>query len=422
MKKFSARLLLTLLAGFPICGFSQIFQTDITVTNADSTTDHRRLTYHRAQNFFDDLSNNGFRRLFSIYNENSQVTANTLYNGVAVNVSFQHNSNTLVFNVPSLGITETFTERTRGQATTALENYLRNDTNGTASRIIEYQVRHTGTSQIAGNPTSLQGQTVSNNFDVAATAPTAPTDRTANAAVPPLFAVGVAGGMYTQGDQDVSIINVPLSYAVGVDSDDPRKKLLLNGQVNYVTIGQAESFQGGLGVAYSHPLSDNWSLIPGVSYGVIGSTDLASLGQLFSTSVASNFRHKIGDYTLSVLNMFGYYRTLPLNVAGIASSPDINNYVIKTGFFAERVLPFPIFGHHLNVKSIFTDTQFLGTRLFVEQYNEVGMQFNTVDKVKWLDTVTFGLADTVNMHAKYVFSIEDPNSFEGFDIGFSYAF
>jgi len=397
---------------------AQIFSTDTTIINPSGETATIKQNYDIAGDFFDDVSNSGFERLFPIYSFESVVTANTVYNGLPINIAFPvSNSTKLVFDIPELGISKTFIKGTRSQSTNALEHYLRNDVDGTASRIAQYQIGNTGTSQLAGNPASLQGQLVANNFDSAVRV-----SSPANAQANNRFAVGVGGGSYFQKGIDVDVINVPISQEFSIDSDNPGRKLLLNGQFNYVTIGEAASFQGGLGIGYAHPINDHWSIIPGVSYGVIGSVDLYSLGQIFSTSLASNYRFNIGDYTLSTTNMFGYYKTLPLNVSGAQSDPDISNYVVKNGFFVDKILPFTAFGHKLNIKGIFTDTEFFGSKVFVRQYNEVGFEIKTADSVKWLDTVTFGITDTLSINAKYVFSIENPNNFEGYEISTGYNF
>jgi hypothetical protein len=52
----------------------------------------------------------------------------------------------------------------------------------------------------------------------------------------------------------------------------------------------------------------------------------------------------------------------------------------------------------------------------------IGIEINTLEQVKWLDTVTFGMADALTLSAKYVFSIENPNRLEGYDIGIGYDF
>jgi len=380
-------------------------------------SDSFQRSYSIAQDFFDDLSNTGFMRLFPSYSNQSIVTSNNIYNGLHINLSFPVSDSTkLVFDIPKLGISKTFTKGTRSQSTNALEHYLRNDIDGIASKIARYQIGHTGTSPLAGNPTSLQGQLVAGNFNNAARLSLTTRPQ------PHRFAVGVGGGSYVQDGTDISIVNIPISQEINIDSDHPGRKLLLNGQFNYVTIDQAESFQGTLGLGYAHPINDNWSLIPNVSYGAIGTVDLYSLGQIISTSLSNNYRFNINDYTLSTVNMFGYYHSLPLNVSGVKSDPNISNYVLKNGFFVDKILPFTAFGHKLNAKGLFTDTQFFGSEVFIRQFNEVGFEINTVDKVKWLDTVSFGIVDTLRLSAKYVFSIENPDNFEGYELGLGYNF
>jgi hypothetical protein len=436
MKKLTASLLMS---AFPYCAFAGVFTADITVTNPDDgISQTKAFDFDQANNFFDQLKNKGFQREFQGYDSTWAVQANTIYQGVPINVSLQENSNNLILNIPNIGVTKVFDGSSRNDTTKALENYLRNDVDGTYSKIVEYQVASTPNSQLAGNPSSLQGQLLSNSFSNATnissttntsssrSSNTSSNHSTLSSANP--IVVGVAGGTYVQRSAagksvDVSIISVPISKAFSIDSDDPRKQLLVNGQFNYITVGQASSFQGSLGLGYKHPITDNWSLIPSVSYGAIGSQDLASLGQVFSASIASNYRFNVGEYDTTLVNLFGYYKTLPLSINGLISSdPNINNYVLKNGIMPSHILPFKVFSHDVKAKAIFTDTEFFGSTVFISQYNEVGMEFSTINKVDWLNKATFGLADSLSLSAKYVFSIQDPNRFEGYDIGLSYDF
>jgi len=426
MKKISSSLVLSIL---PFCAFANVFKTDITVTNPGDAPERRTFNFDAATDFFDQVSNSGFDRSFTSYTNKAEVIAKTLYNGVPINILMESNSTRLTLEIPDIGVKRVFTGATRSKSTKALEDYLRRDRDGTASKIERFRVGNTATSALAGNPTSLGGTLVSGNFNnfgaslpkSGASASSAAGGTKRSVSNNP-FAVGVGGGTYVQNNTDVSIISVPVSKAFAVDSSDSRKKLLVNGQFNYVTVGEASSFQGSFGLGYMHPINDNWYLVPSVSYGALGSVDLASLGQIFSTSLASNYEFKVSDYTLTAVNMFGYYKTLPLNVRSINSDPDIENYVLKNGIYVGRELPFQVFNHRLNVKGIFTDTEFFGSKVFTRQYNEVGIEINTLEKVKWLDTVTFGMADALTLSAKYVFSIENPNRLEGYDIGIGYDF
>lgn len=443
MKKITASLILSL---FPYCAYSGVFQADITVSNSPTDTSTKTFDFDNAENFFDQLTRNGIKNAFANYTDNSAVTSVTRYQGINIDIILPQGSSTndLILNIPELNFTKTFTGTNRSDTTTQMKNYLKNDTDGVYTNITKYQIANTPNSPVAGNPASLQGQIVGSTFNNAVNIPTTGVTtssssgtgntisgsgssssnnaNTAGSASPNPIIVGIGGGTYSQKGLEVSVLNIPISKAFGIDSDDPRKKLLVNGQFNYITVGQAASYQGSLGIGYMHPVTDNWYLIPAVNYGVIGSQDLASLGQMFSTSISSNYQFKLGSYDVGLVNMFGYYKTLPLNIAGVASSdPDINNYVFKNGIFPSKVVPF-LWGHDLLIKGIFTDTEFTGSKVFVRQYNEVGVEFSSVKKVKWLDKVSFGLADSLSLSGKYVFSIEDPNNFEGYEIGMGYNF
>jgi len=416
MKKITASLTLALM---PLCAFSEVFQTTITV-EGKGEIQTESFGFDVGQDLFNQFKSRVLDQSFSNYSDTrSTMAAVSSFRGLPFNTAFPELGSTkLTFDVPRLGIHETFQGATRTKSATALENYLRKNVDGSLTKITKELIATSPTEPLAGNPSSLQGQMVASDFKLgsAAASPGASSTRQSP------FAVGVGGGTYRQGGFDISVINVPVSKAFGVDSNDPRKQLLVNGQFNYVTIGEASSYQGGLGVGYRHPLSDNWYLTPSVSYGVIGSSDLVSLGQILSSSLTSDYQFNVNEYTYSVVNMFGFYKTLPLNVSDINSDPDISSYVLKNGFFVSKVLPFEVFDHKLKLKGFFTDTEFFGSKVFARQYNEIGFQIDTLGKVKWLDTATFGLADALSFSGKYIFSIENSNDLEGYDLGLSYDF
>jgi len=425
MKKLTAITALTL---FPYCAFASLFDATITVIDPDDKVFPPSKSYSldTANNFFDQIKEKGFSSTFEPFGYTNKwgVKIETVYQGVPINVTYNENSKALIMDIPSIGLTgKTFNGTSRNDSNKQLEKYLRNDIEGTYSKIIEKQVSDTGTSQVAGNPTSLQGQLVSSSFNNASNANNASTSTTSgggSSSNP--FMAGVGGGTYTQKGVNVSVISVPVSKGINIDSNDQRKKLLINGQFNYITVDQASSFQGTVGLGYMHPITDHWYLIPSINYGAIGSQDLASLGQIFSTSLSSKYDFDVADYHVDFVNMFGFYKTLPLSIGGVVSSdPTIENYVFKNGIFPSKIVPF-LFGHDVRVKGIFTDTEFTGTKVFVRQYNEVGIELSSVRDVEWLKKASFGLADSLSLSGKYVFSIEDPNNFEGYDIGISYDF
>ncbi len=420
MKKYAA---LIALMSLPVCVSAEIFETTITVNNIKKNIEETKtFGFDVGQDLFDQFKEKVLTNGFDNYSNSAYVTAQSNFRGLPFTTVFAENSTELTFRVDRLGILKTFKGATRTKSADMLERYLRRNIDGTLSKISKELIATSATDPLAGNVTSLQGQMVFSDFQRGCTSCAAGATRTASGVQVNPFLVGVGGGNYTQDGIDISVINVPISTSFNVDSNDPRKKLLVNGQFNYVAVGNAESYQGGLGIGYLHPINDHWSLTPGLSYGIIGSPDLVSAGQIFSASITSNYGVNVNDYSLSMANMFGYYKTLPLNVGDVDSDPDISNYVLKNGFFVGKNLPYDVLGHKLNLMGFFTDTEFFGSKVFSRQYNEIGFQIGTIEDVAWLKKVSFGMADKISFSAKYIFSIEDSNSLEGYDLGISYQF
>lgn len=428
MKKITATILLSLSAG-SVCADS-LFDALITVTNpkggASQTKDFQSDV---AKTFFADIKDKNIASSFSGYNDSWAVSSQDKFNGVAITGSFAAGSKVLKMNMPGIGVNNlTFAGYSRDNSVKLMETYIRNNTNGIYTKMLDYQIGHTGSSQVSGNPTSLVGLSVAGTFTDAVNLPIHGSTTASTSSAPhmaamgnPLF-VGVTGGTYTQGGHTpISVFNVPIRSSFGVDSNDPRKKVLINGQFSYITVNQASSYQGHFGVGYMHPINDNWYLIPNFSYGIIGSSDLATAGQILSTSLSSNYQFKFRGVDMGLVNMFAYYTSLPLTIGGLVNSnPNIDSYVFKNGIFPSKV--FNVYGHDVRIKGIFTDTEFTGSKVFIRQYNELGLEFSSVKPLKWLGTATKGFVDSLAFSAKYVFSIENPNNFEGYDLGLSYDF
>ena len=440
MKKITAIAMLSLM---PYGAFAQVFKAEITVFNPDHIDEPSRtktLRFNEATNFFDQLSTGGFKRAFGdYYNSKTLVEAKTNYRGLPMDIAFDPKTSNYTLSIDKIGIkNKSFKGISNKAASDKIERYFRHNEENVMGKVEKWLTGNSSATvvdPIVTGGLGGGGGIVTPSFDinpfpspstnqptVTTTAKPIGSTKSSGSQIGTGLAVGVGGGNYTRGGSDISIFSVPLSTSFEIDSSDPRKKLLLNGQFSYITLDQAETYQGSVGLGYMHPLTDNWYLIPSVNYGAVGSKDLATAGQLFSTSIASHYQHKLGEYTLSMINHFGFFKTLPLEVGNFSNDPDLSNYIIKNGFFVSRNLEQKIFGHTVNVKGIFTDTEFLGSKLFVRQYNEVGVELNTVDKVKWLNSLTFGMADSLTFSAKYVFSVEDSNKFSGYDIGIGYDF
>ena len=228
---------------------------------------------------------------------------------------------------------------------TGLVDYLKDS--DLANRLSRYLAARSPTSVLAGNPSSLQSSLAASAFDSGtdtgsggdsggdggdggtASGGGAAMAAAANHAFP----VGLQFGRYRQGGKDVNNHSLPLRYAY--EWADGRK-LNVGLPLSYVTVGDAKVYRIGLEVGYTLPMNDRWKLTPGIGYGLVGSKDLLSGAQIGSFSLTSLYtfdKSVVGgdNWSLSVGNMAGYYKTFPIKVADVKIDPDLKNQIVKNG-------------------------------------------------------------------------------------------
>jgi hypothetical protein len=146
----------------------------------------------------------------------------------------------MTLSIPQIGLNKVFDGGSRRGSGKQLERYLLHDSDGVRSNLEKWQGANTPNSPLFGNYTSLANQLLGSTFNTAASASNLnSTSGTRPTSASP-FIIGVSGGEYTQTASDgkstnISVFSAPVSYALNI-SDDPRKKLLINGQFNYITL------------------------------------------------------------------------------------------------------------------------------------------------------------------------------------------
>ena len=188
--------------------------------------------------------------------------------------------------------------------------------------------------------------------------------------------VGLAYGHMTQGGAAVDSITLPLGYSWRFERD-PRYVLAVDLPISYNKSNGATGAAVSLGVSLSIPLGDNWTVTPKISTGATGSLDLASAGALIGASVTSAYRFKAADFDFVLGNMVGVVKSIPLSFGQYSFDPKLTNGYTKNGVMVSRPLRL------MGVQSEFfaqaeaqfwvMDTRFVGSRLYDDSYQEVGL-------------------------------------------------
>lgn len=172
------------------------------------------------------------------------------------------------------------------------------------------------------------------------------------------------------GDYSTTGYVVPLSYTFKLDSD-PRRKIRIDLPLGYTDTDGAATYSAGLGFAYTHPLSDVWTLTPAVGAGATGSDDLGSAGGVASYSVTSAYTWRLGGFALSMGNAVGKYDALALKIGDIEAEADISNTVFTNGLLLTG--PNSLIARNLVMEFSLTDTRVTGDDVYLDTYDEVGV-------------------------------------------------
>jgi hypothetical protein len=185
----------------------------------------------------------------------------------------------------------------------------------------------------------------------------------------PAASASVELARYRRSGLDSTGVRVPFSYAFPPDPDRP---LSLDGEVYYTDTESAASYGISLGLAYSFRQSERWYLIPALNYGVSGSDDLGSVGQIVSVSLTSAaLLYDSPGASLWMGNAINHLRTLRSSIGSYSADPDLHNTAFVNGLVLTT--PLPALGRGTWIEYSFADTRYTGTDLYDSRYDELGV-------------------------------------------------
>ncbi|MEF3191896.1 MAG: hypothetical protein K6347_05030 [Campylobacterales bacterium] len=365
------------------------FQLDVTVTGVGSYSQG----FVSVEDAINGLDQKAIEQKLSRYDGTQPAHVNFNFRGLPILVAFPNpSSSTLVLNIPSIGVSETFQGATRDESANLLEDWFKKNGGDAVDRLMAKLAETTPNDPIAGNPNSLMAQSVANDFmtgffaqvadaTTSLSATTITPDATATLSktdtISPTTAtssnnmIGIMAqyGSFAMGGYDSKTYTLPISYTIRSDSN-PRKKLTISIPLGMVDIEQAKSYKAGLGLAATFPISDAWLLTPALGYGVTASIDLGSVGHMASGSLTSSYTWRVGSHKLSMGNMIGHYRTLAFSAGDYSFDPGISNTVFRNGLMWS--IPTGAIATNTSLELFVIDTQYTGTELYNMRYDEVG--------------------------------------------------
>lgn len=361
---------------------------------------------NQIQDILNTVDNNRMRQLFPAYQP--RVSAGEFHldvRGLPVNAAYVYNSTQLLFDVPSLGIAESFTGATREASRDLLDDYLRRN----GDTILRGLLRESAVDPVAGNPASAQSQMVTGDFDAAFDAiyDTSPPGSA--------FGVGLRFGSYGFDGHQQEVYTLPLAYTYTFTNHDV---LAVRLPLTYIEIEGATAYRGQLGLSYKKVLTSRWALTPAVGYGLVDSSDLGSLAQLASASLTSDLElYNNGRFSVSMGNLIGYYVTMPTRIGGQSVDYNLHNTITRDGLLLSVPLQKNYWGREFSVDVYVTGTWFFGDAVYSSHYQEVGI---TIGPRRSADKREPNLAShPFGIGLKYVFGQGD---IDGVELNFGYRF
>jgi len=333
-----------------------------------------------AEAFIDALKHTQLHNIFpGANNATDGISASGSFNTLLTKLAFAPSSTQLSFSIPELGINKSFNGSTRDESLEQFKDYLKNG--DVIGKIMNYQAKNSPFSPITGQggliPTTMSAD-FNDSFSGVATHIAAPAalakEASQNGKASNLVGMGLNYGSGKINDTNTKFLSLPLSYTFRNDID-PRRQLVLQLPITYSDIGGAKSIQAGFGVAYRLPMSDNWTLTPGIKYSVVGSEDLATVAGLYSATIGSAYVIPMTGFDIAIGNMLGIYKTGKFSSGDYSFNPSITTTGMRNGIMLLQ--PVTVQGTKMSLEYSFIDARYFGDKPFADNSQEVGITLGT---------------------------------------------
>jgi hypothetical protein len=354
------------------------------------------------------LNRRGLLSIAPNYTNRSSVNGTVDVRGLPVTFNTIPGTTALRISAPAAGFDRTFDAGSAAATQNLVESFLRgNEDRAGLEQLVQGIVATSTTDPVAGNPASLLGQSVINDYAIGTLVPGDDGGMSPRAA-----GWHFTGGFYAQHQDgraaDVTNYSLPLgvSYTFGVDGPE----VFLHVPLTISDVRDGTAYQGTGSVGVRLPVITGpdlrWALTPAVRWGAAGSWDEGSVGQTYGGSVTSDLRVAVGGFVVGIGNSVAHYRTEPLEYGDYRISYDLKNWSFRNGISISKPVA-EVAGQPLVVGASFIDTRMTGDDLAVDSWQEYGV------------SATFGSQVPVRVSASY---LDGERGYNGFRIGVALAF
>lgn len=321
--------------------------------------------------FVDSAKN--FKVSNAVYSDNAAALAIGRFNDVNVVLSYAPDSRTLNYNFVELGASGSFTGASRDLSEEQFVDYLKKG--DILGQVLRYQAMHSPSSALtgAGGLVPMLGSTdFATGFDTASKIASGGSEGSPNN----LIGVGLGYSTYNVdgGGEQVKTTSLPLSYTWR-SSGDARRQVVLSMPIMQAKTGDASAYNVGLGIAVRLPLTDHWTITPGLRYSAVASADRATLSTVASGSLMSTYVIPFKGMDLAIGNMIAQYQTGKFKSDDYSFDPDVKLKMTRNGLMAS--FPSTLLGASMAMELSLIDTRYLGNKPFVSDSQEVGVTFGT---------------------------------------------
>lgn len=311
----------------------------------------------------------------SSYVGDEAISTAARLNGLPATASFAEGEAKLVFDIPELGIHQTFVGATRVGSAQLLHDWLKNNPD-LRGQIVKYQSSHSPINPITGPGGVLSNAVATDfgaSFDEVATR-IATSQASAQAGVGSLIGVGMLLSRHDVAGLTVKTLSIPLSYTVRNDID-PRRQALLRGGLGVVDSAGSKSYSGRVAAGYRFPMSDEWTLTPMAGVSLSGSDASAFYTGVASGSLASTYVIERDGFDLTIGNMAGYYYSFKPPGSSSGVDAGVRQFALRNGLLISQ--PVTLGDRKMSVEYGLSDTRFVGHNLYQKSAQDLTISLGT---------------------------------------------
>lgn len=372
-----------IILAFSTYGHAAVFDLSATMNGQEE-----QASFTTAEEGIDFFEKSKLSGLFNSY-DGTQIVKSTLnFRGLPMKIEFPVTAGSLLtFEIPELGIKQSFQGASRDDSQELFKQYLKNNADF-LNQVSEHLVKVSPVDPIAGNPNSMMSRAVQSDaqmmwygsnhvFGNQLQNSSNPTENSSNNK----FGIGInyarmlseATGNAKEMSSDA--FTLPLSYSR--QFEEPNHELIINIPLAYIDTEGAKTYDGSLSIFYRRPIMDQWVVSFTASGRGTGSTDLGGGSFMASGAIASSYVWSGENWGLTLGNMIGYYSALRLKIDNTSINPNIANTVFRNGLLYSRDSAWQLAGDPLSWEIYLVDTRFTGTDLFSNYQDEIGFTFGT---------------------------------------------